>query len=1104
MSDEIPIGERLDGLIADYFSRLEAGESVDADDWVARHPEFADELREFFLEERLVERVTARLRNVVAPTGVAPSGGLLGDFRILGELGRGGMGVVYEAEQVSLGRRVALKVLPFAAVLDARHLQRFKNEAQAAASLDHPHIVHVHAVGCERGVHFYAMQYIAGRSVAELIQEMRGDHPVERAGHSQPLSAAPHGDDTRPTPQAQLDTVRIPASRDTLIAAARIIVQAAEALDYAHQMGVVHRDIKPSNLLIDAAGHVWVTDFGLAQMQSDQNLTMSGDVLGTLRYMSPEQAAGRRAVLDQRTDVYSLGITLYELVTRRPAFDDQDRQALLRRVLEVEPPAPRCVCPGVPKDLETIILKAIAKSPSDRYATAADMAADLQCYLEGRPVRARRATQFQRARYWARRNPYLAVTTAALIAVLSFLSVAGPLSAVRQARISTTLAEQVYIQDVQLAYVAWAAGDVERTKTSLERHLPGQGKRDLRGFEWHHLYNKYLASDDNVAARLPAGAEGLAISDCGRIAVEYYDVLYVIDALSGKETARLADKDVFRPKVSPDGSRLAAGKFDGSIDVWNLASRRLERKLDAKSHAVECLAFSPDGRRLLVGERGNRVMLWDLETGALLADGAQRGWIRDVVFSPDGRLAASAGDGQNLVKIWDGENGNELFTLSGHRSPIFALAFSPDAQMLAAAGTDELIYLYDARSGRRQRVISGPAGTYFHSLAFSPNGTFLAAGGPDRTIRYWDIATGRAGETMVGHTGTVQYIRFLGDSLFSVSDDRTVRVWQGPWTKAPVETEQRGYPDTPLAYSSIGPSLAVGQGANSSTPDIGRLVIWNLRTRRSRQLFDNGPSVMSLATSPDGRLLAAGLGRFGRDGEPHFGEVRVWDFNSGEPLLRFAAHEHPVYGIRFSPDGRVLATASVKLELLGEIKFWDVASGKLIRTFRDETFGPVSVDFAPDGQLFASGGGKWRQGELLLLDWQRGHAIDKWNAHNEGIVFVQFSPDGRRLASGCWDNVVKIWDVASRTERFALRGHRFRVTGLTFSPDGSRLATASKDRALKLWNVETGSELAEFHAGSGLASVLFFPDGKTLAAGCADHSVVLWHADGRTEVLAPD
>ena len=287
------------------------------------------------------------------------------------EIGRGGMGVVYEAIQVSLGRQVALKILPMGPGADARQLARFQIEAQVAAALHHPHIVPIFAVGCDQGVHYYAMQLIEGRCLAAMLAEQRKPDEPGSSGRAGSNAQSP--------------------DRLSPVAAADLAIQAAEALEHAHALGVLHRDIKPANLLVDADGHLWVTDFGLARLQGTGDLTNSGDLLGTLRYMSPEQAAGGR-ILDARTDVYSLGATLYELLTGRRAFDGNDRQELLRKITCDEPVPPRKLDPNIPRDLETIVGKAMAKEPERRYATAQELADDLRRFREDRPILARRPT----------------------------------------------------------------------------------------------------------------------------------------------------------------------------------------------------------------------------------------------------------------------------------------------------------------------------------------------------------------------------------------------------------------------------------------------------------------------------------------------------------------------------------------------------------------------------------------------------------------------------------------------------------------------------------------------------------------------------------------
>jgi serine/threonine protein kinase len=360
-------------------------------------------------------------------TGSASAGRALGDFRLIREIGRGGMGIVYEAEQLSLGRRVALKVLPLAAMLDAKQLARFKNEAQAAAQLQHPHIVGIHFVGCERGVHFYAMQLIEGRSLAAVIDELRGVAGVESAS---PQMAATLTSHPRPLIPAD-DTVRAAArtthrsitTRAYFRIVAELGIQAAEALQHAHDLGIIHRDIKPSNILVNDAGHLWITDFGLARIGADANMTMTGDLLGTLRYMSPEQATGKPTLIDHRTDVYSLGATLYELLCLRPAFDAEDRQTVLHQVINTDPTPPRRHNSAIPTELETIILKSLQKTSTDRYETAQDLADDLRRFLDERPIHAKRTSVLKKCSKWSRRHKPLVASLLLVLSVLLAMSI---------------------------------------------------------------------------------------------------------------------------------------------------------------------------------------------------------------------------------------------------------------------------------------------------------------------------------------------------------------------------------------------------------------------------------------------------------------------------------------------------------------------------------------------------------------------------------------------------------------------------------------------------------------------------------------------------------
>ena len=443
----------LADLLEEFSRKIHAGETPDLETYIAGHPDHAERLRdllpalEFLVDLSEVGSGGARPEAARAipqesASGSRPLDGTLGDFRILHEVGRGGMGVVYEAEQISLRRRVALKVLPLAAMMDERQLRRFKNEARAAASLDHPNIVGVYLVGCERAVHFYAMQFIEGQTMAQMIAGLRKQRNLfgkeNRSGPTARARRNESAEDSRPVdspadtedePQAAISTEHSTGSPEFFRSVARLGIQAAEALEHAHQMGIVHRDVKPSNLIVDAEGHLWIADFGLAMTHNETNLTMTGDVLGTLRYMSPEQAAGKSRALDHHTDIYSLGVTLYELLTLQPAFGGDDRQKLLHQITEDDPTPPRQSNAAIPRDLETIVLKATSKDSPARYDTAQDLADDLKRFLEDKPIQARRPSAVARIAKWSRRNRPV-VGAAATVFVIA--AIVGPLVAASQ------------------------------------------------------------------------------------------------------------------------------------------------------------------------------------------------------------------------------------------------------------------------------------------------------------------------------------------------------------------------------------------------------------------------------------------------------------------------------------------------------------------------------------------------------------------------------------------------------------------------------------------------------------------------------------------------
>ncbi len=511
-------------VLADEFtSRQRQGECPTIDEYALRYPELAEEIRVLFPTIAALEKLKVRQQRT--PDGRVSLGGCrlerLGDFRVIREIGRGGMGIVYEAEQESLGRRVAVKVLPKQTLLDPKHLQRFHREARTAAGLHHTNIVPVFGVGQHEGFYYYVMQYIDGvgldrvlarlehggattpgdgltRVVRELLDGQQAASPPspvpsEAAAASRP---APRDAALQPTlpvshhvtmaggpPQADLRHSPPAASAGTTVTGAsywdsvtRLGIQIADALQYAHTRGTLHRDIKPANLIIDSQGVVWVADFGLAKALEHEHVSRSGEIVGTLAYMAPEQLQGQA---DRRSDIYSLGLTLYELLTLRPAFQDADRTRLLQRIASDEPPRPRQVRPEIPRDLETIVLKATAHEPERRYPSAEELAADLQCFLEDRPIQARRATAAERLWRWCRRNPVVASLSAtaaillllvALTASIGYARTTRALAGERTQRQRAEAATEVAVQVLDRIYERFAPPDLD---TAMNSPVPG-------------------------------------------------------------------------------------------------------------------------------------------------------------------------------------------------------------------------------------------------------------------------------------------------------------------------------------------------------------------------------------------------------------------------------------------------------------------------------------------------------------------------------------------------------------------------------------------------------------------------------------------------------
>jgi WD40 repeat protein len=1079
--------------------------------------------------------------------------GTLGDFRLVREIGRGGMGIVYEAEQISLRRRVALKVLPFAAALDARQIQRFQVEAQAAACLHHRHIVPVHGVGCDRGVHYYAMQLIEGQSLAAMIAELRrldgldppdgpapglgriatselaarllsgglldrptgaGSEMSTEAGPDATTAPLPAGasDPEAPTPRASRTGTDRPATagsstrnRDYVRGVARLALQAAEALDHAHARGIVHRDIKPGNLLLDARGRLWVTDFGLAQVRGDDRLTLSGDLLGTLRYMSPEQALGRRVAIDGRTDVYSLGVTLYELLTLQPAVNGRDPAEVLRRIAEREPAPLRRLNPAVPRDLETIIAKAMDKDPAARYATAGDLVLDLRRFLEGRPIEARRFSGTERAWRWCRRNPvaagFLAASSVAALAIVGVVVAFHYNTQLKQQkevteRLLDVFRHLAYAAGLNLAERDWRDGNVAGTLRHLNETHPPEGKSDLRGFEWYYLDR--LTRLEGVLLKGHTGpVRSVAYSRDGTLIASASDdkTVKLWDAATGRLIRTMpATNGVIAVAFHPDGTRLASAGLDRVVTVRDVATGQVIRSLQGHTRDIFELAFSPDGTTLASSSLDGTVRLWNDGDGSAIRTIPDRraGSRAKLAFSPDSRVLATAGGGEATVRTWAVATGGPLRSISDDLpQPVDGLggqrraysdypkpvAFSPDGKLMATGGEDGTIRFRDAENGRLVLTLRNPHNLdAVKGLAFSPRGQRLASiSDIGRSVSVWDVATGYLMRTIKINTPEIYDVAFAPDDAHLVSGcaDGIVRI-----ADATREQEARwlaeGHEANGIAVGSDGSFLA------TSLAD-GKVVIHGLANGQIEHTLRAPPgSVGKVVISPDGRRAATA-------GEDHM--VRVWDIATGNSLHVLRGHDGIVYSVAFSRDGKILASASRDKS----VRLWDVDAGRQNHILKGHAFPVFAVAFSPDGETVISGDA---DGFVMLWDAASGRRLRATRSHPGGILVLAISPDGRRLATGGADETIRIHDLAAAREVRALAGHAGDIRGLAFSPDGRRLASSGADGTVRIWDPESGLGVLVLRGHSGpVLSVAFSPDGTQLASASADQTVRIWEAN---------